>query len=184
MPELPSATDGEYTIRPLAAGDAKAMAAAYLRNREHLAAWDPRRAEAFFTTEHQARDIAARLRDVEAGLGASWVIAHRGDIVGRVNLNNVVRGVLQSAAAGYWVDQDHQGRGLATACVRLACRAAAGLGLHRVEASTLRHNKASQRVLERCGFELYGMAPQFLFIAGAWQDHNLYQLILHTHDLD
>lgn len=53
------------------------------------------------------------------------------------------------------------------------------LGLHRVEASTLTHNLASQSVLRKAGFEQIGMAPRYLEIEGRWQDHNLYQVILH-----
>jgi ribosomal-protein-alanine N-acetyltransferase len=34
-------------------------------------------------------------------------------------------------------------------------------------------------VLRRCGFTEYGRAPQYLFIAGAWQDHVMFQRILH-----
>jgi ribosomal-protein-alanine N-acetyltransferase len=67
--------------------------------------------------------------------------------------------------------------------VEFACAQAQGRGLHRVEAGTLLHNAASQRVLERCGFEYYGLAPKFLFIDGAWQDHKLYQRILHDNPL-
>jgi len=51
------------------------------------------------------------------------------------------------------------------------------LGLHRVEAGTLRHNVRSQRVLERNGFVQFGVAPAYLNIAGAWQDHILYQVV-------
>ena len=53
------------------------------------------------------------------------------------------------------------------------------LGLHRIEASTLLHNVASQRVLQKAGFQQIGMAPRYLQIAGKWQDHNLYQVVLH-----
>ncbi|HEY5222227.1 MAG TPA: GNAT family protein [Microbacteriaceae bacterium] len=53
------------------------------------------------------------------------------------------------------------------------------LGLHRIEASTLPHNIGSQRVLQNAGFQQIGMAPQYLQIAGKWQDHNLYQIVLH-----
>ena len=45
------------------------------------------------------------------------------------------------------------------------------------------HNTASQAVLERCGFEEYGVARRFLFLGGAWQDHRLYQRILHDQSL-
>lgn len=52
------------------------------------------------------------------------------------------------------------------------------LGLHRIEASTLLHNAASQRVLLKAGFQQIGMAPRYLQIAGKWQDHYLYQVVL------
>ena len=52
------------------------------------------------------------------------------------------------------------------------------LGLHRLEAATLVHNVASQRVLEKNGFEAYGTAREYLQIGGQWQDHRMYQRIL------
>lgn len=51
------------------------------------------------------------------------------------------------------------------------------LGLHRVQAETLLHNVASQRVLARNGFVRYGTAPQYLRIAGRWQDHAMFQAL-------
>ena len=38
---------------------------------------------------------------------------------------------------------------------------------------------ASQRVPLRSGCDQYGVAKDYLFIAGRWQDHHLYQRILH-----
>jgi ribosomal-protein-alanine N-acetyltransferase len=59
-----------------------------------------------------------------------------------------------------------------------ACRWAFGpAGLHRLEAGTLTDNIASQRVLERNGFERIGLAPRYLHIAGRWRDHILFQRI-------
>ena len=172
-----------YRIRPLHRDDAERMAAAYLRNREHLAPWDPKRDEAFYTVEGQQEAIARQLSLVKGRLLGAWVVVHDEEIVGRVNLNNLVYGVLCSGSLGYWVDHRHLRRGLAVAAVEHACEAALGLGLHRVEAGTMVHNVASQRVLLRTGFELYGMAPKLLYLAGAWQDHNLYQRILHDDPL-
>ena len=69
-------------------------------------------------------------------------------VAGRMTLSNVVRGPFLSASLGYWVGQDHRGRGVATAAVGQVLRLAfADLGLHRVEASTLLDNAASRRVL-------------------------------------
>jgi ribosomal-protein-alanine N-acetyltransferase len=49
------------------------------------------------------------------------------------------------------------------------------LRLHRLQAGTLVDNVASQRVLEKNGFELIGLARRYLQIAGGWRDHLLYQ---------
>ena len=170
--------DGYHVVK-LRAGHTAALAAAYERNREHLAPWDPRREADFFTVEGQTAAVAGQLAAVRGGLMAAFVLEREGEVVGRVNLNNIVRGALRSAAVGYWVDVGHQGRGLATGAVGFACDEALRHGLHRVEAGTLLNNTASQRVLERCGFEAYGMAPRFLFIDGEWRDHRLFQRILH-----
>ena len=172
-----------YTIRRLTADDAPALAAAYVRNRAHLEPWEPDRDDSFFTHDGQVAAVSAQLAAVRNGTLGAWVVVHRSEVVGRVNLNNIVLGVLRSGSLGYWVDADHLGRGLASAGVEHVCRQALERGLHRVEAGTLLDNHASQRVLERCGFEQYGVAPRFLFIAGAWRDHRLYQRILHDEPL-
>jgi ribosomal-protein-alanine N-acetyltransferase len=172
-----------YSVRPLAGDDAAALAAAYDRNREHLAPWDPVRSAAFYTVQGQQEHVDRQLGLVQGGHLVAWLLEYDGTVVGRINLNNVVHGVLASGSLGYWVDHAHLRRGLATALVDHACTRALEMGLHRVDASTLLHNVASQRVLLDNGFEQYGMAPKYLFIAGEWQDHNLYQRILHDRPL-
>ncbi|HEX5987728.1 MAG TPA: GNAT family protein [Nocardioides sp.] len=182
-PAEPSLPAG-YAVRELRIDDAAALADAYDRNRDHLEPWDPVRPPDYYTEEGQREAISRQLSLVEGGLMAAWVIeAEDSRIVGRVNLNNVVRGVLQSGTVGYWVDAEHTRRGLASAGVEHACAQALRMGLHRVEAGTLVHNVPSQQVLLRAGFTHYGTAPKFLFIAGAWQDHHLYQRILHDDPL-
>lgn len=172
-----------YTIRQAVVEDAPAVAAAYRRNHDHLAPWDPVRPPEFFTPTGQRAALAAQLAQVERGLSAAWLITRGNLVVGRVNLNNIAMGVLRSASVGYWVDAGHTRRGLARAAVEHACAEALLLGLHRVEAGTMLHNTASRAVLERAGFEHYGTARAFLFLAGAWQDHHLYQRILHDEPL-
>jgi ribosomal-protein-alanine N-acetyltransferase len=67
------------------------------------------------------------------------------------------------------------GRGIATAAVAAAVELAFGdLRLHRLQAATLLSNHASQRVLEKNRFERIGVSPDYLRIAGRWQDHVLF----------
>lgn len=106
------------------------------------------------------------------------IIADDDRVVGRITLDGIERGPFQSCSIGYWVDEAQSGRGVATAAVgQMTALAFGELGLHRIQAATLPHNVASQRVLERNGFERIGLAAAYLRIAGRWQDHVLFQLI-------
>ncbi|MET9954925.1 GNAT family protein [Streptomyces sp. NPDC006339] len=170
----------DVRIRPAAPGDGAALAAALLRNRAYLRPWEPRWSEAYYTAEGQA----ARLGDGRPRWFAVADGAGGGEagevIVGSVTLSGIALGPFRSGSLGYWVAEDHTGRGLATALVEEACRAAREeLGLHRIEACTLLHNHASQRVLAKCGFERIGTAPRYLHIDGEWRDHHLFQRVLH-----
>jgi ribosomal-protein-alanine N-acetyltransferase len=171
---------GGLILRVRGEQDARALAAAYQRNRGHLAPWDPTRTEDFFTEAGQlaqTRELLA-LRDVDAAL--PLVIADGDQIAGGVTLSHLVRGAFQSANVGYWLDRDHVGRGLASAALGALIDAARDeYGLHRIQAATLLANHASQSVLTRAGFERIGVAPNYLKIAGRWQDHVLFQRILH-----
>lgn len=170
----------EVTLRLLQPQDAALLAQAYQRNREHLAAWEPIRSDEFFTEHFQLKDIQRRLVASATDESLPLVLVNEREVVGRFTLAGVSRGPFQSAGLGYWVDGKHQGRGLASAAVHAIVDAARDeLGLHRVEASTLVHNTGSQRVLLKNGFRKIGMAPRYLQIAGEWQDHNLYQVVLH-----
>jgi ribosomal-protein-alanine N-acetyltransferase len=140
-----------------------------IRNKDFLAPYEPERADDFYTLETQR----ARIR--EAGRH-NWLILEGDEPVGFVGLSNIVRGPLQSAILSYWVDEAHNGRGLCTRAVSEVVDVSFGeLGLHRLEAGTLVDNLASQRVLEKNGFQRYGLAKRYLFIAGEWRDHMLFE---------
>ena len=166
------------TTRLVMLDDAAPFAELIRGNREFLEPWEPVRAESYFTEDGQRHIIEDALRRCGEHSMLPRAILADGDIVGRVNLNNIVRGPFMSASLGYWVSASHNGRGIATEAVRQITRLAFGeLGLHRIEAGTLLHNFGSQRVLERNGFERFGLAPAYLQIAGRWQDHVMYQAL-------
>jgi [ribosomal protein S5]-alanine N-acetyltransferase len=168
--------------RLITTDDAPVLAHLARVNRDFLAPWEPARPEAHFTEPGQTVAIQTALAEHARGRSLPLVILdERGAVVGRINLNNIVRGASQSASLGYWLDEASCGRGLATAAVRDITRLAfAELGLHRIQADTLVHNEPSQRVLARTGFVRMGLAPSYLNIAGRWQDCILHQLINDT----
>jgi ribosomal-protein-alanine N-acetyltransferase len=159
--------------------DAPVLAELLRINRDFLAPWEPAREQAHFTEAGQRVAIQAALAEHAHGRSLPCVIVDEADlVVGRVNLNTIVRGASLSASLGYWLAQASGGRGLATSAVRDITRLAfAELGLHRIQADTLVHNVPSQRVLARTGFVRFGLAPRYLKIAGSWQDCILHQLV-------
>lgn len=162
--------------RPLTVEDAEPLVDLLRRNREFLAPWQPAGDRTFFTLAGQRAAIEKLLDDQQRGVAVAHVILDEDRIIGRVTLSNVVRGAFQSCHLGYWVSSADNGRGHASAAVaQIAQLAFSELGLHRIEAGTLPHNIASQRVLQRNGFERFGLAKRYLQIAGRWQDHVLFQ---------
>jgi ribosomal-protein-alanine N-acetyltransferase len=164
--------------RLMSVEDAEELASVLRVNREFLAPWDPVRDDDYFTVETQRaaleQALDAHSRHIMVPLA---IVDSDGHLIGRININGITRGALQSAAIGYWVSQSHNGRGFATAAVADAIAIAfKELGLHRLQAETLLHNTSSQRVLARNGFQPYGIAPKYLKIAGTWQDQILFHL--------
>jgi len=159
--------------------DAPVLAELLRVNHDFLAPWEPIRDDDSFTVEGQRTAIRSALERHRQGITMpSVILDESGRVVGRVTLNDIVRGAFQSCHLGYWLSAAANGRGLATAAVRDMIRLAfEDLGLHRIEAGTLLHNVRSQRVLERTGFVRFGVAPNYLKIAGEWQDHALYQIV-------
>jgi ribosomal-protein-alanine N-acetyltransferase len=164
------------TLRPVRLADASDLARIYRENREFMAPYDPPRNESFFTDEGQRAELEQAVAQAAVGARFRYVILDGDEIVGMISMSNVVRGPFQSANLGYWVAERHNGRGVGTRAVSLVAEAAfREHGLHRLEAGTLLDNVASQRVLRKNGFQEIGIAPRYLFIAGDWRDHLLFQ---------
>jgi ribosomal-protein-alanine N-acetyltransferase len=171
---------GTIRTRLLRPSDAEPMQAAYRFNRDHLAPWEPARAEEFFTVAGQSKIIESKLAQHAAGSEVPWVLLAENRVVGALTLTGIVRGPFLSAHIGYWVDREFTGRGIGSAAIAFALDfSRQELGLHRVQAATLTDNAASQKILKRAGFTEIGLAPAYLKIAGAWQDHFLYQYVLY-----
>ncbi len=167
------------------AGLAPAVCEFQRRNRRHFAPWDPPTAEAFYSLEAQTARVAQGLAAFHADTAYRyWLIdATRAggarlpssdvEVIGSLHFSQVSRGAFQSAMLGYALDEAYVGRGLMSEAV------AAGLeemfsprvNLHRVQAAHRPENLRSARVLLRLGFEAEGLAPDYLYIDGAWREH-------------
>lgn len=108
------------------------------------------------------------------GPNISYVVreAKSREIVGVVNLSEIVWGAFRSAYISYYGMVDWSRKGLMTEGVELACRLAFDeLGLHRLEANIQPENTASVALIKRVGFQKEGFSPHYLKISGEWRDH-------------
>jgi ribosomal-protein-alanine N-acetyltransferase len=167
---------GRIRLRPLTVADAPALLELRRRNADFLAPREPRRPLDYLSLqaqESELREVAAN-RVADRGY-AFGIVLEDDELIGRIALNNIVRGVFQNAYLGYFVDQGHNGQGLATEAVRtVVAHAFDDLALHRVQAAVMLDNRPSMRVLHKSGFRREGVARHYLQIDGCWVDHVLF----------
>lgn len=92
------------SIRLLTLDDVPTLTELVVRNRAHLAPWEPARGEHWFTMDGQLQATRDVLAAHASGVSLPCVIVDDdGRLVGRVGLSSIVRGALQSGSVSYWV---------------------------------------------------------------------------------
>ena len=101
-----------------------------------------------------------------------------GDLVGVVNISEIVRGVFRSAYLGYYAFVPHAGRGLMReGLMRVITDAFRRHRLHRLEANIQPGNRASLSLVRRLGFKREGYSRRYLKIRGRWCDHERWAIL-------
>lgn len=113
-----------------------------------------------------------------AGMLSPYVIedSRAGDLLGGLTLHHF-DSMRDSVEVGFWLFREARGRGVATRAVRAAAEHALANGIHRVEAHVRLGNTASERVLERVGFEREGVKRRYLRHEGVRVDATLFALL-------
>ncbi|OMI36584.1 GNAT family N-acetyltransferase [Streptomyces sparsogenes] len=116
----------------------------------------------------------AWMRRFDDGTNRGYLVRVRetGATAGTININSIIRGRYQGASLGYAAFAPSAGHGYMTEGLALVLRHGfTDLRLHRLEASIQPANKASLALVRRLGFRYEGVSPDYLYIAGAWRDH-------------
>ncbi|GAA1312937.1 acetyltransferase [Planotetraspora silvatica] len=126
-----------------------------------------------------AEEFQVWMRRLDDGTNLGFLIRVRetGAAAGMVNINSIIRGRYQGASLGYAAFAPSAGKGYMTDGLTVTLRHAfTDLRLHRLEANIQSANKASLALAQRLGFRYEGLSPGYLYIDGAWRDHERWSI--------
>lgn len=176
LPSRPNLTGERVRVLLLAPEKAELMQRFRIDNRAHLEPWEPERSRAFFTEVFWRAQLAAQIKDFDAGQSCCMTLmnADATRVLGVMNFTQIARGTVQSCHLGYALGHAFEGQGLMREGLVLGLEFIFNqLKLNRVMASYLPRNDRSGALLKRLGFEIEGKARAYLKINGVWEDHIL-----------
>lgn len=176
MSNLFALTQGDISLRIVRARDAKVLEQLVLTNRAWLRPWEATNPHGPTSFDYKVL-VKSLLRQFDNHEGLPFVVIYQGEIVGQLNVANILYGSVSSCVIGYWIIPEVAGRGIIPTAVALAMDYVFfELGLHRVEVDVRPENKASIAVVEKLGLRFEGVKKKYIHINNDWRDHNIYAL--------
>ncbi len=111
-------------------------------------------------------------RSLQSERQKCFLIGQGSQIIGVINVSEIVRGNFQSAYLGFYCSVDFAGQGWMSQGLKLLINHAfSELKLHRLEANIQPQNHTSIRLVKRHGFRQEGLSLRYLKINDVWCDH-------------
>ena len=146
------------------------------KNRDYLLPWFPW--VPFIKEVKNSQDfINSSLKEMENNLGLELGIWYQDKLVGCIGLHdfNLTN---KRASIGYWLDKDHQGKGIMTKSVKALINFCfSELNLNRLAILTSTINSHSYSIAERLGFKKEGIIRQYEFINDHFSDCYQYSFL-------
>ncbi|NBU22317.1 MAG: N-acetyltransferase [Actinobacteria bacterium] len=167
---------GEVVVRKLSRLDYPALDYLLHSDREWLEPW-----EATTPGIRTALDvrwlIGALLKQHRKGETLAFVIVYQDQVVGQLNVSNILFGSICSGTIGYWIAKEFAGLGITPKAVALVLDYLLGeYGLHRVEIDIKPENQASLRVVQKLKLRHEGTKLRYININGKWSDHEVFAI--------
>lgn len=138
------------------------------------------RGDKYYEEDNFKEILNELIKDQEQGTHYMYLIKDNNDeIVGRINLVDIIRGNMNKAELGYRIAKVHNGKGYGKKAVELILGEALNIHkLHRIEAGTDIENIASQKVLEYNEFRKVGIYNKYIYVNRKWTDSIIYEVVL------
>jgi len=166
----------DIILRNFSVSDADKLFNLVDKNRDYLEEWLPW-LHSVKKAEDSAKKISEWKEKEKKGEGVNRGIWFQGQLVGVISFI-YVNNDNKKAEIGYWLDKNHQGKGIVTkSCELLIDYGFNELKLHRIEISCAQGNNKSCAIAERLGFTKEGYFRQSGFLNGKFVDMNWYGLL-------
>lgn len=142
-----------FHLRQTVPDDAEETFALVDKNRFYLRKWMP-----WVDAVQSAEDSRENLESLQQDPNASpeFVLVYQNKIIGRLGFH-AIDYANRSTSIGYWLDEDHQGKGLMTMAVKAATNYAFdSMNIHRLVIRAGVENLGSRAIAERLGFQHEG----------------------------
>ncbi len=121
--------------------------------------------------------VRSLINQSKEGFGIAFVVEYQRQVVGQLNVANILHGSVSSGTIGYWIAKEFAGRNITPTAVALAIdHLFSEVGLHRVEIDIRPENTASLRVVQKLGLRHEGTKLRYIHIDGAWRDHHVFAI--------
>lgn len=113
------------------------------------------------------------------GREMNWAIRNKArDLIGGFSIHATYGLKSHKDQIAYWLAPNQRNKGILTTVLKYMCPyLKENYGLYRLEAGIFLHNKASQRVVEKAGFEYEGIQRKAYLKNGTFIDSHLYAWI-------
>lgn|SRR5690625_38667 len=168
--------DEEITLKMLNAADAEELFAITDRSREYLREWLPW-LDNTKSVDDSLQFIKNNFQLYAERKGVTAGIFYNGSLAGVAGYNEL-DWVNKIAYIGYWLDIEHQGKGIMTRAVRaLTDYAFEEFDLNRVDIRAAVGNVKSRAIPERLGYKKEGVLRQSEWLYDHFVDHAVYSML-------
>lgn len=135
----------------------------------------------FVTSEEDTRkNVQGNMMLHQRGYAKMFLIFAQGNMVGVISFNQI-EPLNKAAYIGYWLDEEHQGKGIMSLALQaLTHHYAQRQEIRRFVIKCRVDNLESNQVAQRNGFLLEGCMKQAEFLNGDYHDVNLYARIIDS----
>lgn len=146
------------------------------KNREHLRPWLPW-VDVTLTSGDTRKFIEKCKEKFEKKTGADFGIFYDDSLIGSMGFHTIDP-TNSWAEIGYWIDKDHEGKGIMTECVKAIIKYGfEDLNLHRIQIVCDSLNFKSRALPEKLGFSLEGVLKEKTKSGESFSDELIFGLL-------